>query len=48
MKRKDFLFNTLKEFPGQIFVTSTGKNEIPYKGDHRTFHVKSGMAKLEG
>lgn len=47
MNRKDFLFKTLKEFPGQIFVTSTNKTEIPYRGKHRTFYVKSGLATLE-
>lgn len=44
MKRKNFLFNTLSEFPGQIFVTSTRKEEIPYKGGSKSFLIKSGVA----
>ncbi len=44
MKRKNFLFNTLSEFAGQIFVTSTRKEEIPYRGESKSFLIKSGAA----
>ncbi|MGH7885625.1 MAG: DNA replication/repair protein RecF, partial [Thermodesulfobacteriota bacterium] len=47
IKRKNFLFNILLEFDGQIFVTSTSKNEIPYSGESKSFLIKSGMASFK-
>lgn len=47
MKRKTFLFRTLSEFPGQVFVTSTDRSEIPAQRESRSFLVDSGGAKAD-
>lgn len=44
--RKGFLFDLLKDYAGQVFVTSTAVDEIPYKGDKKVFKVTSGKAEL--
>lgn len=44
-KRRSFLFQTLSEFTGQVFVTSTDKNEIPRRGEFHSFFVDSGRVK---
>lgn len=43
-KRKNFLFNLLLSYTGQIFVTSTSEEEIPYKGERKLFRVENGRA----
>ncbi len=45
IKRRSFLFRTLSEFTGQVFVTSTDKNEIPSWGEFHSFLVGSGQVK---
>lgn len=45
IKRRSFLFRTLSEFTGQVFVTSTDKNEIPRRGEFHSFLVDSGGVK---
>ncbi len=45
-KRRSFLFNTLSKFPGQVFVTSTDKNEIPRRGEFHSYLVDSGRVKI--
>lgn len=47
MKRKTFLFKTIAEFPGQVFVTSTDRNEIPCREEFRSFLVDSGRASVD-
>ena len=42
--RKSFLFQLLRNYDGQVFVTSTGADEIPYKGDKKVFRVTKGKA----
>lgn len=42
--RKGFLFELLRDYAGQVFVTSTGVDEIPYKGEMKSFHIKAGKA----
>ena len=44
--RKGFLFALLKDYGGQVFVTSTETDEIPYKGEKRVFRVKKGRAEV--
>ncbi len=44
--RKNFLFNLLLSYSGQIFVTSTSEDEIPYSGEKRVFRVKEGRAEV--
>ena len=44
--RKGFLFALLKDYAGQVFVTSTGVDEIPYKGEKRVIHVIKGRAEV--
>jgi len=45
-QRKGFLFALLKDYAGQIFVTSTGIDEIPYKGDKKIFKITEGKAEV--
>ena len=45
IKRRSFLFRTISEFTGQVFVTSTDKNEIPHQGELHSFLVDSGGVK---
>ena len=45
--RKSFLFNLLEEYAGQVFVTSTAVDEIPYKGDKKVFEVTKGRAEIK-
>lgn len=47
MKRKNFLFNILLDFKGQIFVTSTTDDQVPYKGDHKSILIKAGAANIK-
>lgn len=42
--RKNFLFNLLLSYSGQIFVTSTSEDEIPYTGDKKLFRIENGRA----
>lgn len=46
-KRKSFLFRTLSEFPGQVFVTSTDRSEIPVRGEFRSFLIEAGRARAD-
>ena len=46
MERKGFLFELLEDYAGQVFVTSTGVDEIPYKGEKRIFRVTKGRAEV--
>ena len=41
-KRKGFLFGLLLDYEGQIFVTTTGVDEIPYKGEKKVFSIEKG------
>lgn len=41
-RRKNFLFNLLLSYTGQIFVTSTSEEEIPYTGERKIFRVENG------
>ncbi|MCY3985777.1 MAG: DNA replication and repair protein RecF, partial [Candidatus Dadabacteria bacterium] len=45
IKRRSFLFRTISEFTGQVFVTSTDKNEIPRQDEFHSFLVDSGRVK---
>ena len=45
-QRKGFLFALLKDYAGQIFVTSTGIDEIPYTGDKKIFKITKGFAEV--
>lgn len=47
-KRRNFLFELLKGFPGQAFVTSTSAREVDYKGSKKIFHIKAGRSHIEG
>lgn len=42
--RRKFIFRLLREFPGQVFITTTNKNEIELSGEMREFHIKGGRA----
>ncbi len=44
MKRKKFLFDLLRDFTGQIFVTATHTDEILYDGEMKIFHINDGKA----
>jgi len=46
IKRRSFLFKTLSEFTGQVFVTSTDKNEIPRLGEFHSFLIDSGRIRV--
>lgn len=41
-RRKRFLFELIREFPGQIFITATDPAEVIYEGDKKIFHIKTG------
>lgn len=43
--RRGFLFKLLQNYGGQVFVTSTGVEEIPYTGDKKIFKVTKGTAR---
>lgn len=43
--RRGFLFKLLQDYGGQVFVTSTGIEEIPYAGDKKIFKVTKGTAR---
>lgn len=45
-RRKNFLFNLLLSYSGQIFVTSTSQEEIPYTGERKVFRIENGKASL--
>lgn len=47
-RRKNFLFNLLLSYSGQIFVTSTSEEEIPYTGERKLFRVENGKAVTVG
>jgi len=42
--RKKFIFRLLKDFSGQVFITTTSKKEIGYKGEMKEFLIKGGHA----
>jgi len=44
--RKGFLFSLLKDYAGQVFVTSTAADEIPYPGAKRVFKITRGRAEV--
>ena len=44
--RKGFLFALLKDYAGQVFVTSTGADEIPYRGEKKVFRITKGKAEV--
>lgn len=44
--RKGFLFALLRNYAGQVFVTSTAVDEIPYKGDKKIFRITKGRAEV--
>ncbi|MGQ0794225.1 MAG: DNA replication/repair protein RecF [Deltaproteobacteria bacterium] len=43
-RRRGFLFETLREFAGQVFVTTANPEEIPFGGDKKTFRIRGGRA----
>lgn len=43
-RRKGFLFRLLREFPGQMFITSTVPKELPYTDSKKTFQIRAGRA----
>jgi len=43
-RRKNFLFRLLKEFPGQIFITSTTPRELPPTDNKKVLQIKAGRA----
>ncbi len=43
--RRGFLFKLLQDYDGQVFVTSTGIEEIPYAGDKKILNVVKGTAR---
>ena len=47
-KRRNFLFELLEGFLGQVFVTATSAREVHYKGSKKIFHIKAGRAYIEG
>jgi DNA replication and repair protein RecF len=42
--RKKFIFRLLKDFSGQVFITTTSKKEIQYDGEMKEFYIKDGRA----
>lgn len=42
--RKKFIFRLLKDFSGQVFITTTSKKEIGYSGEMKEFLIKGGRA----
>ncbi len=47
-KRRNFLFELLEGFPGQVFVTATSQREVHYKKSKKLFHIRAGRAYVEG
>lgn len=47
-KRRNFLFELLEGFPGQIFVTATSARDVNYKRAKKMFHIRAGRAYIEG
>jgi len=47
-KRRNFLFELLEGFPGQVFVTATSAREVHYKESKKIFHIRAGRAYIEG
>ena len=47
-KRRNFLFELLEGFPGQVFVTATSQREVHYKESKKLFHIRAGRAYVEG
>lgn len=41
-KRRGFLFGLLKEFTGQVFVSTASPEEVSYKGSKKVFQIKAG------
>lgn len=41
-RRKKFIFRLLREFTGQVFITTTSKKEIQLEGEMKEFHIKGG------
>ncbi|GIW48237.1 MAG: DNA replication and repair protein RecF [Deltaproteobacteria bacterium] len=41
-RRRSFLFHLLREFNGQIFITTTAPKEILYKGEKKVFFIEGG------
>lgn len=40
--RKKFIFRLLKDFSGQVFITTPSKKEVTFEGEMKEFHIKSG------
>jgi DNA replication and repair protein RecF len=47
-KRRNFLFELLEGFIGQVFVTATSAREVHYKGAKKIFNIRAGRAYIEG
>jgi DNA replication and repair protein RecF len=47
-KRRNFLFELLEGFPGQVFVTATSEREVHYRESKKIFHIRAGRAYIEG
>jgi len=47
-KRRNFLFELLEGFSGQVFVTATSARDVHYKGTKKIFNIKAGRAFREG
>ena len=43
-RRKKFIFRLLKDFKGQVFITTPSKNEVVYDGDMKEFLIKKGRS----
>ncbi len=44
--RRNFFFNMLSEFSGQVFVTSTERKQIPIRSPAQTFLIDSGQVRI--
>ncbi len=43
-RRKKFIFRLLKDFTGQVFITTPSKKEVVFEGDMKEFQIKGGRA----
>lgn len=43
-RRKKFIFRLLKDFTGQVFITTPSKNEILFDGEMKEFQIKKGRS----
>ena len=44
--RKGFLFALLRDYAGQVFVTSTAADEIPYPGKKKVIRITKGRVQV--